>query len=585
MPSSTKQFLDKIFKTKPEDQLILLWQLDTHQSAWFTDTAYAADYVELNPNDIYFGVGTSSKDFGPNKRCPQNSISGIPGFYVDIDIKDPKAHKSKKYPVSFDEALFLVNGHGFDPTVIVKSGYGLHCYWLFEEMWMFENDVDRFSAKMMSKRMNATIKNRAISIDRDIDSIFDLSRILRPPGSFNCKKKKPVKVKIHTIDGRRYTPQFIDDNISKEPTPDSFEYTPPSAQTQQDILTQGSVPQNPSPKASGSLQSKRPQASSGLILNPDAKPNLKKLKELDNIFGNFAATWDNLRDDLPSASEYDLSLANFCAQLNMPDQDIADMLITFRRRHGLKPEKSIRKTYMADTIMKAKKKSGSQETRELSRLTLTKNTEYENPDHHQKLIEAINVKLKKIKLKRFIKEIYGPNPTDIRYLMEIEVKINGKDELKTIRAQNDFIDSPLKFMKTIQSAPGVNQRIAIPNKEWNNFSQSMSDVVIEDYVGNTTITERMTPWVEEYIAKHSDKNLFVDCFDSREPFKEGISWFIFMESFQNFVYNKDFEMTDKELRSYLKNQGFKPIRKRTTPVGRGQVSREVWKVPNNTYAI
>ena len=584
MPSSTKQFLDKIFKTKPDDQLILLWQLDDHRSAWFTDTSYAADYVELNPNDIYFGVGTSSKDFGPSKRCPQNAISGIPGFYVDIDVKDSKAHKSKKYPESLGEALSLVLGHNFDPTVIINSGYGLHCYWLFEEMWMFENDVDRFSAKMMSKRMNNMIKNRALSIDRDIDSIFDLSRILRPPGSFNCKKKKPVEVKIHTIDGRRYTPQFIDDNISKEPTPDSFELSPPPDQIQKDLLTQGSA-QPKSSGPSGSLQSKQPQGSSKLILNPDAKPNLKKLEELNNIFGNFSATWDNLRDDLPSASEYDLSLANFCAQLNMSDQDIADMLITFRRRHDLKPEKSTRKTYMADTIMKAKKKSGNKAARELSRLSLTKDTEYEDPNHHQKLVNAINVKLKKIKLKKLIKEIYGPNPADIRYLMEIEIKINGKNELKTIRAQNDFIDSPIKFRKTIQNAPGVNKRITISNRDWNDFSQCMSDVVIEDYVGNTTITERMTAWIEEYIAKHSDKNLFADCFDSREPFKEGMSWFIFIESFQNFVYNKDFEMTDKELKSYLKNQGFRSTRKRTTPPGRGQISRGVWKVPNNTYAI
>ena len=318
--TDTQSFLKELFDSKPDNHWILLWELNGHKSIWFQEHALAADYVSMTPDDIYFGVGTSSKDFGPAKRCPQKAIAGLPGFYVDIDINDKKAHKGKKYPISMDEALSLVNGHGFDPTVIINSGYGIHCYWLFTKMWTFENEPEWFRAKMLSKRMNETIKKRALDINRDIDSIFDLSRVLRPPGSFNCKKKKRVEVTVHSYTGNKYDPAFFDNTLDKQPIPDSYETSTGSDELQKEILTE--------PPA------KKP-VSKGIVIDMAADPNAEKMMEMATIFENFTSTWNHDRADLPSPSEYDMSLANFGAEINMTDQEIANLIIAFRRKHNL----------------------------------------------------------------------------------------------------------------------------------------------------------------------------------------------------------------------------------------------------------
>jgi hypothetical protein len=569
--TDTQVFLKELFDSKPDDHWILLWELNGHKSVWFKEHQLAADYVSMSPDDIYFGVGISAKDFGPTKRCPQKAISGIPGFYVDIDIENKSAHKGKKYPKTMDEALSLVNGHGFDPTIIVNSGYGIHCYWLFNEMWMFENEPEWFRAKMLSRRMNETIKKRALDLGYDIDSVFDLSRVLRPPGSFNCKKKKKLPVTIHSHNSKnRYLPALFDEILEKQPIPSTFETNPDPEQLQQEILS-------PSPPEK--------KTSKGIILDLNADPNAEKMMEMATIFENFTITWNYDRADLPSPSEYDLSLANFGAKIGMSDQQIANMIIAFRRRHKLDLKKCTRLSYMTETIMKAKKKAGSDEAlRDMERLTLIKGTQYEDPSDHQKRIDSINKKVHPMRLIEFIKEIYGPNPTDIKYKLILDIPHQGVYNRITVRGNHDFIDSPAKFRKTVQNAPGVNKRITIPHKEWDKFSQTLSDIVVEIEIGDVSPHEKMESWIEEYIPNYSKKNTFMDCIDSREPFFESGHWHLFFRQFKNFIYHKDSSVIDDEVRSYMKEEGFISIRKRAR-TSSGRASRKVWQIPNNLYQI
>jgi hypothetical protein len=63
----TKQFLDALFAAKEPGEFILIWLLDGKQSAWFTDTAQAAAFVQANnTRDVYVGVATSLADHVPH---------------------------------------------------------------------------------------------------------------------------------------------------------------------------------------------------------------------------------------------------------------------------------------------------------------------------------------------------------------------------------------------------------------------------------------------------------------------------------------------------------------------------------------
>jgi hypothetical protein len=65
-----REFLELLWRYKPDDQYVLLWTLPDHRSHWFLNIDAAADFtVAAVDMDVYVGVGCSKKDFGPVKRC------------------------------------------------------------------------------------------------------------------------------------------------------------------------------------------------------------------------------------------------------------------------------------------------------------------------------------------------------------------------------------------------------------------------------------------------------------------------------------------------------------------------------------
>jgi putative DNA primase/helicase len=56
---------------------------------------------------------------------------GIPGFWIEIDIKHA-VHKKVNLPETIEEAIAMVReAIPLAPTLIIFSGYGIHVYWRF----------------------------------------------------------------------------------------------------------------------------------------------------------------------------------------------------------------------------------------------------------------------------------------------------------------------------------------------------------------------------------------------------------------------------------------------------------------------
>ncbi len=83
------------------------------------------------------------------------------------------------------------------------------------------------------------------------------------------------------------------------------------------------------------------------MLNREAYPPQIKIEELLRI-GSFRRTYEHKRDDLPSLSEYDLALANYAVKDDWSNQEVADLIIAFRRRFG--NEKDLKKALRPDYI-------------------------------------------------------------------------------------------------------------------------------------------------------------------------------------------------------------------------------------------
>ena len=116
--------------------------------------------------DLYFGVAL--REGGGTKE----HLTQIPCVWCDIDYKDTPRESLNVNLKNFP----------FQPSIFVKSGGGMHIYWLFKEPAEKE-DIQKI------ENINRRI---ATSLGGDLNSC-DAARILRIPGTVNHKySHKPL---------------------------------------------------------------------------------------------------------------------------------------------------------------------------------------------------------------------------------------------------------------------------------------------------------------------------------------------------------------------------------------------------------
>lgn len=121
---------------------------------------------------IFFGVLPRASQSGR-----QESIKHITTLWADLDGKYYEGGKS--------EALGTLVNFQENPSIIVDSGHGYHAYWILKKAVPIENPT--------------LIRGilRGIRKSLGVDSVLDLSGILRLPGTFNLKNgNKPVECEI-----------------------------------------------------------------------------------------------------------------------------------------------------------------------------------------------------------------------------------------------------------------------------------------------------------------------------------------------------------------------------------------------------
>lgn len=202
------RFLDALYPAGlPEGARLLTWTLSSKSSAWWTDLEKAAFGVSAR-DDIYIGCGLAPEGLGPRERCLASKVVGIPGLWLDVDIRDGEAHKAENLPTTEAEAssVFVV-----PPTVVVHSGYGLQAWWLFPETWTFADAADRKRAERLLVAWHGATNHRAGKKGWKVDATHDLARVLRIPSTFNAKNGKRVPVVLRKDDGPRYDLDQLED--------------------------------------------------------------------------------------------------------------------------------------------------------------------------------------------------------------------------------------------------------------------------------------------------------------------------------------------------------------------------------------
>lgn len=140
----------------------------------------------------------------------------VPGVWADMDVKEDV----ENLPQDTSE-LKRVFEDLPRPTMSVNSGSGgRHYYWLFEEP-LYDTDLAKELTTKWIKRVSR-IASKTLNRTIKFDSVGDLSRILRVPGTWRFPKsfKSPTPVGLQFSDGPRYTVDYIKDRtvgIEDEP--------------------------------------------------------------------------------------------------------------------------------------------------------------------------------------------------------------------------------------------------------------------------------------------------------------------------------------------------------------------------------
>src|ERR1035437_2570825 len=333
MDSKPRLFLEALFTGKPDGLFILVWTLPEKRSRWFENVPDAIQFAEsLRDHDMYVGVGLSARDYGAAHRCLSDEVAGIVGVWANIDLKSD-AHQKAALPATVEEALDLLPKQ-LPPTFIIQTGNGIHAWWLFREPLIFGTGEERRNAASLVCRWQTLLRLNAAARGWAFDRLSDLARVLRVPGTQNCKDpRNPKPVSIHSQTDRRYNPSDFAEFLEDQGVPDAEE---------QERVTQ---------------DWKEKFADRPLSTDPSATVPDDLLNRHLAADPRFKNTWLRQRQDLKDQSQsgYDLALANFGFEAGLSEQQVVELIIHHRRIHSQRPR--TRLDYFQRTIAKVFKRN------------------------------------------------------------------------------------------------------------------------------------------------------------------------------------------------------------------------------------
>jgi hypothetical protein len=527
----TKQFFEEIFNQKPLDDFICIFLLPNSVPHFFKNIDDAAAHVDKLKTrcdqNIYFGTNFLAERPKSGRGKAEDS-GGATCFYMDVDFDtESEAHARSDLPKTEADAIGLVKGNGFDPSIIVHSGHGLHVYWLFKEPWIFDSDEEREKCHYLLLRLQETINIKASKSGWSLDSTNDLARVLRVPGTFNIKvPDNPVEVRVieNNLDPnnvtRRYDPSDIEQFLVEEMMIEKTKLS-------DDIRT---------------------QVLGEIILRRDASAPQDKLEQLCEIEENFTQSWKAKRPKFGNdPSRYAQSLANYAAKANWTKQEMCDLLIEFYRnnlnnplfknRPGKEPIsmfRILRPLKISLTIGKAiqaadeaKAKENGQEMKQADTPGVAETIDLDRA-RALKYIQR-TLRLDVVEIKCLVSEADNPN--------FYEMLIRKSGEIKSVtfnNAEKMFVQKT--FALRVIDDVGISPR-SVDKETWgklkNSFLKAMKNIKVTP--STETIEGKMTVWIGQYLENKPVVD-WVRGFVCTMPFVDNGNWYVFAKPFMDWCF-------------------------------------------------
>ena len=146
--------------------------------------ALLKDMLQWKPGLNYWLGVALRKD---SKGGAKVNLLALTAAFADVDVGMAGYKNASKYGTK-DEARAAIESFALRPSLLIDSGGGFQCYWLYQE-------PVRLSETEIAK-VEAINRGLSLALDGDV-AATDAARILRLPGTFNMKlagQPRPVKV-------------------------------------------------------------------------------------------------------------------------------------------------------------------------------------------------------------------------------------------------------------------------------------------------------------------------------------------------------------------------------------------------------
>ena len=220
-------------RSHPTNTLSLAQLLDTLGHTTFTALCYkpatsqfstlvntphivAATAAGIADADVWFSVNPVAGPARTGPRGNSDHVTVLACLWADLDIK-PGACPD------LDTAHQLINdlsiAIGTDPIAVIHSGHGLQPLWLIDDDLARDLDPDRrLVCTVLLKRWGRLVQTVAQRRGIAVDSVFDLPRILRAPGTIN-HKAEPVPAWCEAGTGAPLTLDEISERLDERDIP------------------------------------------------------------------------------------------------------------------------------------------------------------------------------------------------------------------------------------------------------------------------------------------------------------------------------------------------------------------------------
>lgn len=549
-----QSFLKALFYNKPDENAwILVWEKgDSKVSHWFKNVEDAITRCKSHSKlqDTYVGCGTSPTQKPSYRRCEKHEISGIPGVWLDIDILDP-AHKKENLPETPEKALEIINAFPLKPSIIVHSGHGFQCWWLFNQFLPFTQPNHREEAANMVHEFTWTMRDVARSQGYDIDMTFDLARVFRIPGSLNHKYPPPVPVTTMSLDDQvRYKSSKFRSALAEYRKSLGDIATP--VQARQESETRQAV---------GDIDFK---------MDPNAVPPRIKFEALMEQEPRFVASWKMARKDFgdTSPSSYDMSLATFAVNAGWSIQEVVDLMIAFRRQHHL--SQKIRADYFVRTFQAASVNVEKQHS--LDELpAVSTGLPGETPEQRDVRIDSA---------KRLLSILIGvPIRRIIRYLVDPpEYKLETEQACIHLGTIQNLIEQQY-FRRKVADATA---HFISPMKsdKWNGVAQALLNSCESERIGDdSTMRGQIRSWLTSYLQYHDPMYDKDEAQLVKRPYYRFNNFYLFGPEFRQYIQQNFRELVNPKMMGImLKEYGFES-KQLNFKNGAKNVSRFVWIIP------